>query len=225
MAVELARALPREWIAGRCRPGATARIHAAAEAASGSGGGALVVVDDADTEPAVDIAALIRHTVQPDTTKNRRRRVRVSLTVRDAESFTALMDEQLSPGINRTWRSQTLLGVGEAGDRCRFFTHAVHAFLGLDRDTQVPDWARPPRSRIGDDGETMVWTATRAALAVLADTPQTAVAMRTAAPADLAAEIIGQERRRWTATLTDPRWHVGPHSPRPRKKRSCSVCC
>ena len=105
----------------------------------------------------------------------------------------------------------TLAVVGGAGDRRRFFANAVRGFLGLGRAADVPAWARPERGPVGDDGETMVWTQTRAALAVLATTSVLpALAMRTAEPARLAAEVVARERRRWSASLADPRWQVGP---------------
>jgi tetratricopeptide (TPR) repeat protein len=195
VAVELARALPPTWVAGRCLIGTASRVHTAVVAAHGSRAGVLVVVDDADLEPAADIAALIRHTATGQ--------VRVLLTVRDAASFTELMDGQLP---TRKWESRTLAVVGEANDRRRFFANAVRGYLGLPKNAAVPDWASPQRGRVGQDGETMVWTHARAALAVLDGDPVVAAAMRTADPADLAAEIIAHERRRWAMSLTDPRW-------------------
>ena len=207
LAVELARALPRTWIAGRCQIGAATRIHAAVAAVGGSRDGALVVVDDADLEPAADIAALIRHTAH-EGSRHQPALVRVLLIVRDDVSFAELMDGQLAQRIRRAWESTTLAVLGGPGDRRRYFAHAVQGYLGLPTAASIPAWATPQRSRVGQDGETIVWTHTRAALAVLADDPNMAVAMRTAEPADVAAEILAQERRRWTTSLNDPRWQA-----------------
>jgi hypothetical protein len=98
----------------------------------------------------------------------------------------------------------TLPVLGGPGDRRRFFAHAVRGFLGLERTATVPGWAQPDRGPVGGDGEPMVWTQARAALAVLADDPATAFAMRTAEPAALAADVVRRERRRWSATLKKP---------------------
>jgi hypothetical protein len=54
---------------------------------------------------------------------------------------------------------------------------------------------------------------------VLTDDPNTAVAMRTAEPADVAAEILAQERRPWTTSLNDHRWQATtPLSARAREE-------
>ena len=78
LAVELARALPEEWAAGIARPGTTAQI---VPAAAGCRRPVLIIVDDADTELAADIAALLEHAAAaPD-------RVRVLLVARHAEAI------------------------------------------------------------------------------------------------------------------------------------------
>ena len=205
LAVALARDLPaQEWLAGRCRPGCAARIAPAVRMAAGGRRG-LVVVDDADTEPAVDVAALVRQ-IRAD----RERPLRVLMVVRDAAAFTAVLDEQLAPGTGGDADSLTLAVAGGPGDRRRFFANAVRGFLGLNRSAVLPAWARPDLGPVGDDGESIVWTQTRAALAVLTDDPVAAQEKRTAEPAQLAAEVVARERRRWAATLTDPQWTLGP---------------
>jgi hypothetical protein len=79
------------------------------------------VVDDADTEPPADVAALVRHTRGSP-------RVRVLLVVRDPTAFAALLDEQLTPGPGAGGEALTLAVVGGAGDRRRFFANAVRGF-------------------------------------------------------------------------------------------------
>jgi hypothetical protein len=62
LAVEVSRALPAPWVAGRCVRGRAAQVFAAVAAA---GEPSLVVVDDADTERMVDVAALVRRAADP----------------------------------------------------------------------------------------------------------------------------------------------------------------
>ncbi len=136
--------------------------------------------------------------------------MRVVLVVRDPATFTAVLDEQLTPGTATATPALALTVAGGPGDRRRFFANAVRGYLGLGRSAELPAWARPERGSVGDDGETIVWTHARAALAALADDPATAVAMRTAEPAALTADVVTRERRRWAATVADPHWQVGP---------------
>ena len=102
LAVEVARALPEGWTAGIARPGRAAQILPAAVGAQRP---VLIVVDDADTEPAAEIAALYRQAGG-----EQRVQVRVLLVVRDADAFgTALR------------RAPVRCGMGEhhaAPDRC-----------------------------------------------------------------------------------------------------------
>src|SRR5690349_1784042 len=110
LAVELARALPEGWAAGIARPGTAAQI---VPVAADCGRPVLIVVDDADTEPAPDIATLLDHAVAaPD-------RVRVLLVARTADAIDARVCTPLRAG-------------GTDEDRRRVFADAVRAFADLD---------------------------------------------------------------------------------------------
>jgi hypothetical protein len=73
----------------------------------------------------------------------------------------------------------------------------------------VPLWARVQRGPVGVDGEPIVLTHLRAALAVLGGDAAAAAQLRTAKPAALAARVVERERQRWAATAGDPRWQLG----------------
>ena len=186
LAVELARALPEEWLAGVARPGTAAQIVPVAAAGRRS---VLIVVDDADTEPAADIAALVDHAAgAPD-------RIRVLVVVRDA----AVVD-----GCEGT----TLRADAEDDDRRRSFAAAVRGFSGLPAEATLPPWAEPERGPVGEDGEPVGVTQVRAALAVLADDPDRAAAVRNSCLDQLADELLAHERQRWAATSADSRWSL-----------------
>src|SRR6478609_509673 len=214
LAVELARALPAAWLAGFSLPGQTVTtIQAAGTAAAAGVGSVLVVIDDADTEPAADIAAVIRHaatTTGSGPSAPAAGLVRVLLVVRDPDPFTAVLEEQLPTALAGSWESMTIPVVGAASDRPRFFADAVRGFTGMSRDAPLPSGAEPRRGPVGIDGEPMVITQTRAALAVLTDEHTTAMAMRTADLEQLTTEMLSHEKRRWAASLNDPRWKLGP---------------
>jgi tetratricopeptide (TPR) repeat protein len=186
LAVELVRALPEEWAAGLARPGAAAQIVPAAAATRRS---VLIVVDDADTEPAPDIAALVAHAAAaPD-------RIRVLVVVREA----AVVDGRAGT---------TLRADAADDDRRRSFAAAVRAFSGLAADAALPPWAEPERGPVGEDGEPIGITQTRAALAVLADDPDRASAVRNACLDRLTDALLAHEKQRWAAAAADPRWSL-----------------
>ncbi len=177
LAVELARALPQGWRAGFARPGTAAQIVPAAAAEATS---VLVVVDDADSEPGLDVAALVGHAACT--------RVRVLLVVRDAATF----GEHVQVATGET---TTLRAVGADGDRRRSFADGVR---GFSDGAELPPWAEPDRGPVGVDEEPMAIIQARAALAVLGDDPDYAMAMRTADVHRLTAAILAAERRRWS---------------------------
>ena len=78
---------------------------------------------------------------------SRQTRVRVLLVVRDAAAFTAVLDQQLPPGVDRGGKALTVSVVGGVGDRRRFFANSVRGFLRLDRTAVLPRWALPERAR------------------------------------------------------------------------------
>ncbi len=190
LAIDVTRALPEGWTAGIVRPGMTAPIIPAVVSAGTS---VLVVVDDADTEPAADIAALIRHAAGAD----RRVQVRVLLVVRDADTFGTVLDEHVPAG---TWEPTKLQVFGGDADRRRFFAQAVRDFRGLSDEEPMPAWAMPECGPVGADDEPMAVTQMRAALAVLTDDP----AMRTADREQLADGIRTVERQRWSSDTLEP---------------------
>ena len=192
--MDLARALPEGWAAGVVRPGRAAQIVPAAADVGGKGW-VLVVVDDADSEPAADIAALLRHVDAAQQVP-----VRVLLVVRDADAFGTVLDEHL-PAV--AWESTTLSAVGVDDDRRRIFADAVRAFSGRSDDAPPPPWAVVERGPVGADGEPMAVTQARAALAVLAEDPDHALAMRTADLEQLTDAIRTHEKKRWNTAAVE----------------------
>lgn len=191
LAVELARALPEGWAAGVARPGTAAQIVPVAAA---GGRSVLIVVDDADTEPAADIAALLDHAAgAPD-------RIRVLVVVRDAATVDA--------GACTTLRADAA-----DDDRRRSFAAAVRGFSGLPADAALPPWAHPGCGPVGDDGEPIGITQTRAALAVLADDPDHASALRNACLDRLTDALLAHEKQRWAVAAADPRWSLDDFAP------------
>ncbi len=206
LVVEVARALPAPWVAGRSERGRAGQVLAAVAACDEP---TLVVVDDADTEPAADVAALVRQAAE----HAGRAPVRVLLVARDAATFGAWLDVQLPARLAGRWPTTTLEPLGGEGDRRRWFARAVAAYAGrLGRDPE-PAWADPGRGPVGAPGEPMVVTQARAVLAVLATTPEEAASMRTAGPEALTGELVAHERRRWKDAATDPQGTLPPGWP------------
>lgn len=199
LAVELSQALPKPWTTGRCVRG---KVNQVFTAVMEYGELTLVVVDDADTEQAADVAGLVRQAADQDPQQI----VRLLLVARDAEAFGAWLNLQLPSRLTGRWSTTTLRPIGGSGDRRRWFGRAVAAYADvLGRDPQ-PAWATPTRSPVGDADEPMVITQTRAALAVLASSSERALAMRSAGLTELTREMAEHERRRWLAAATDQRW-------------------
>ena len=182
LAVEVARALPEGWAAGVARPGTAAQIVPVAADCKRP---VLIVVDDADTEPAADIATLLDHAADaPD-------QVRVLVVARTADALDA---RECAP----------LRAEGTDDDRRRVFADAVRAFAGLGADAVSPPWAERGCGPVGADGEPIGTTLVRAALA--ADDRERGPALRTADLDRLTAALLEGEKRRWAATAADPRW-------------------
>ena len=213
LAVELARALPEEWATGIARPGTTAQI---VPAAAGCRRPVLIIVDDADTEPAADIAALFEHAAAaPD-------RVRVLLVARSAEAIggpAAPANGTTAHPANGTTACPaadpaapeytTLRAAGTDDDRRQVFAEAVRAFGGLPEEAPLPAWAEPGRGPVGADGEPIGITLARAALA----TDDRGPALRTADLRELTEELLRDEQQRWAATAADPRWSLDGLAP------------
>ena len=197
LAVELARALPEGWATGIARPGTTAQI---VPAAAGCRRPVLIIVDDADTEAAADIAALFEHAAAaPD-------RVRVLLVARSAEAIggpAAPANGTAAPEYT------TLRAAGTDDDRRQVFAEAVRAFGGLPEEAPLPAWAEPGRGPVGADGEPIGITLARAALA----TDDRGAALRTADLRELTEQLLRDEQRRWAATAADPRWSLDGLTP------------
>jgi tetratricopeptide (TPR) repeat protein len=190
LAVELARALPDDWATGIARPGTAAQI---VPAAAGGRRPVLIIVDDADTEPAADIAALLGHAAAASD------RVRVLLVARRAE----VLGSPAAPECT------SLRAGGTDDDRRRVFAAAVRAFSGLPADAPLPVWAEPDHGPVGADGEPVGTTVARAALA----TDDPGPALRTADLRELTRELLRDEQRRWAATAADPRWGLDGLAP------------
>ena len=197
LAVELARALSEGWATGIARPGTTAQI---VPAAAGCRRPVLIIVDDADTEPAADIAALFEHAAAaPD-------RVRVLLVARSAEAIggpAAPANGTAAPEYT------TLRAAGTDDDRRRVFGDAARAFGGLPEEAPLPAWAEPGRGPVGREGEPIGITVARAALA----TDDRGAALRTADLRELTEQLLRDEQRRWAATAADPRWSLDGLAP------------
>lgn len=196
LAVEVAGKLPDEWVSGRCAGGRVADLLPAVLACEEP---TLVVVDDADTEPGV-VTLIEQLGGQVNGGQ-----VKVLLLVRDAAVFEHWVHQQLPDGQRGHLPTTTLAVVGEAGDRRRWFVEATRAYATALRVTPPPVSdvdARP----VGTDGEAMVVTQARAALAALAGTRDRADALRTAGIDRVATELIEHERQRWNRTAEDSRW-------------------
>lgn len=183
-------------MSGRCVGGRVAELLPAVLACEEP---TLVVVDDADTEPGV--AALIE---QLGGWANQGQ-LKVLLLVRDAASFEHWVHQQLPDGQRGSLPTTTLAVVGEAGDRRRWFVEATRAYaaaLGVAPPPVSDVDTRP----VGADGEAMVLTQARAALAALAGTRDRADALRTAGLDRVATALVEHERQRWNRAAQDSRW-------------------
>ncbi len=196
LAVEVARLLPDEWVTGRCVGGRAGDVLPPVLACQEP---TLVVVDDADTEPGV--ASLIEELGEQEG----RGQVKVLLLVRDAEVFEQWVQQQLPDRHRGHLPTMPLAVVGEAGDRRRWFVEAARAYATA-LNIPPPPVSDMDTRPVGTDGEAMVVTQARAALAALAATRDRADSIRTAGIDRVAAELIEHERQRWNRAATDPRW-------------------
>lgn len=198
LATEVARQLIKEkWAAGRAVRGRLAEVMAAVVAC---GDPTLIVVDDADTQP--EVAELLRdvecHGGEP--------RVRVLLVARDAPAFTTWLAARLPEELVRGWPSMRVEVIGAGGDRRRWFVQAVRAYAqALGRGpVLVTEFDIGP---VGTDGEPMMVTQLRAALAAEQGGSRAAIdTVRTLGTAELAAKLVEHEQRRWSAAAADPEW-------------------
>jgi hypothetical protein len=202
LAVDVARALPEGWAAGRC---ATGRVRDVWPAVAACQDPTLIIVDDADTESAVPTLIELADG-QPEAGRD----VKVLLIVRDADAYAAWPGAQ--PCGARKRPSVTLGPIGEASDRCRWFAQiAVAAAAALGR-------ARPPVSEadtgpVGADNDPMTVTQARGVLAGFTSSPRRIATLRTAGLDELAGHVVDQERARWIRAVSAD--HFVPPNIRP----------
>jgi len=200
LTVEVARALPDMWAAGRWVTGSAEDLIAAVLACRER---TLLVVDDADTEPAAKVASLVQQVAQRDHLGM----IKVLLVARDRDSLQRAVHRELPAGQQANWPATTLRPVGGAGDRRRWFVRAARAYAraqGLP-PPRVSDTDQHP---IGADGEPMVVTQARALLASRATSTVQLSAVRSAGIGAVADQIVDAEQRRWTHMARDTRWGI-----------------
>jgi tetratricopeptide (TPR) repeat protein len=199
LARELAtRWLPADWHSGLAVGG---RLADVVPAVDGAGASTLVVVDEADTRPAV------ADLVDAALTAPGRRRLRVLLVVRDASAFARRLAEHGPQSLARSWDATTLGVAGGDGDRRRWFADALNAYA-----PRGPRWHQADFTAVGAPDEPLMVTCVRAALAAKSDDLRGAVReVRGAGSAEIARRLVEHEQRRWAATLEDPVWGLRGH--------------
>jgi len=199
LAGEVALALPADWAAGRA---VSRRLGDLLDAVVACDEPTLVVVDDADTQPGVMalLEGLGRLSGQP--------RIRVLLVVRNARAFTANLVSRLPEALMRSWPVTHLDVIGGDGDRRRWFVEAVRAYanaLGTG-PALVSGFDIGP---VGADGEPMMVTLTRAALAADDGGSTRAInAVRLVGTEQLAERLVAHEQRRWHEIARDESWGI-----------------
>ena len=198
LAVEVARALPDQWITGRVVSG---RIAEAIEKVLSCKEPTLIVVDDAEAE--ADVVSLVRRVAR---LQGGKQQVKVLLVVRDGEVFGKWLRQRLPDELAVTWPTTSLRVMGGPSDRRRWFAHAVWAYAdALDRHRlPVSDLDRRP---VGTDGEPMMVTQSRAVLVALGDGSWAhAEAVRTTGTDHLAEGLFEHETKRWNQAAADATW-------------------
>src|SRR5664279_332745 len=156
LTVEAARALPDTWAAGRWVTGAAEDLIAAVLACRQR---TLLVVDDADTEPAAKVASLVQLVAQRDLGM-----IKVLLVARDRDSLQRAVHRELSAAQQANWPATTLRPFGGARDRRRWFVRAARAYAAA-QGLPPPPVSDTDQHPVGADGEPMGVTQARALLA------------------------------------------------------------
>ena len=217
LAAQLARALPDAWAAGQADPH---RLGEVVELVRACGDPTLIVVDDADTQPelARQLPAVLGrlggdHQV-----------LRVLLVVRDAAAFQAWLGagaEPLDEAVTLRWPVISLDAFGGGGDRKRWFVEALRRYAqALDMPPVfVSEFDIGP---VGVDGEPMVVTQIRAALAAFEGGTRTQIdTVRVLGIGELAATLVEHEQRRWTRIAADTgRWGLPPTLTAPARENA-----
>ena len=199
LSVEVGRALPQGWVAGRCVPGRAVDVLGLVRACREP---TLIVLDDADTHP--DIPRLIEQlTVTPPAGPQ----VKVLLVVRNAPGFTQSLRQDLRGAAAADWPVTTVVVEGGVGDRRRWFARAVTAYAEATGRSVLAGLVGDMRP-VGEPNEPMIITQVRAALTVLTDGAQDADRFRTASLGELATAVVVRERHRWHKVADDPRWKL-----------------
>lgn len=150
LTVEVARALPDTWAGGRWVTGSAGDLVAAVLACRER---TLLVVDDADIEPAAKVASLVQQVAQRDHLGM----IKVLLVGRDRDSLQRAVHRELPAGQQANWPATTLRSVGGAGDRRRWFVRAVRAYAAA-QGLPPPPVSDTDQHPVGADGEPMVVT-------------------------------------------------------------------
>jgi hypothetical protein len=176
LALAVGESLPAGWATGRLLgsgDGLVERIDAA-------GDPTLVLVEDADRVPGLDIL-ITRAARHPGL-------IRLLLLTRTDASLRSLPDTVL-PQVTRT---VALAPIGEAADRQRWFTEAVRDYARALR-VPPPDLSDRP---VGHDEDTLLVLHARALLAVLGR-----AGIRGWSLTNIATELVGLETRTWDTDL------------------------
>ncbi|MGQ0575015.1 MAG: tetratricopeptide repeat protein [Pseudonocardia sp.] len=112
-----------------------------------------------------------------------------------------------SAGLAREWPVTQVGVAGADSDRSRWFVAALREYRrALDGDA---GYDPPDVGAVGEPGEPMMVTTTRAVLAAAAGGTRADVdAVRVAGSGELAARLVGHEQRRWAESAADPRWKL-----------------
>src|SRR5664279_3356100 len=200
LTVEVPRGLPDTWAAGRWVTGSAEDLIAAVLACRER---TLLVVDDADTEPAAKVASLVQLVAQRD----HQGMIKVLLVARDRDSLQRAVHRELPAGQQANWPATTLSPFGRAGDRRRWFVRAARAYAAAQR-LPPPPVSDTDQHPVGADGEPMVVTQARALLASRATSTGNLNVVRSAGIGAVADQIVDAEQRRWTHIADDTRWGI-----------------
>ena len=200
LTVEVARALPDTWATGRWVTGSAEDLITAVLAC---GERTLLVLDDADTEPAAKVASLLQQVAQRDHLGM----IKVLLDARDRDPLQRAVHRELPTGQQMNWPATTLSPVGGAGDRRRWFVRAARAYATAQA-LPPPPVSDTDQHSVGSDGEPMVVTQARALLASRATSTAQLSAVRSAGIGALADQIVDAEQRRWAQIARDTRWGI-----------------
>ena len=198
LVLEFLSRLPAGWAAGWLHAGAGSE---AVEVVRACGDPAVILIDDADGR--ADVAPLLEALAE----RHEDPAVRVVLVTRSAAGLRAALVKQLEEQHAWVVSGTAELELGPAGgpnDQARWFDEAVAAFAkALDK----PQPVLPERLRV-EPVEPFVILEGRALLAVL-DQGQGTGDPRDMPLDELAASLMGHERRRWRAVAASWDWGSG----------------